>query len=87
MNIPATSRDEARVARLVERAISDSIGYTKVSHISEDALDNSAVTHQDVRDAIASLCENSVDVGTHEEFWGATEDGDEWRVHLATDSD
>jgi len=68
--------------KTVERAISESVHLTATIHITDATLDNDAVTHADVRDALVQECEDSAETDVAEEFWGTTEDGGEWRVHL-----
>ena len=57
---------------------------------AEQAIDRSA-SHsecvvipysEDTFQMLCVECDENSDVGTHWEFWGTTEDGNEWRVHV-----
>ncbi len=65
---------EADAARLdVERAIDRSDSHTEVVTLE----------YSDARaEALLAASDDSVDAGRVVEFWGTSEAGDEWRVHL-----
>ncbi len=65
---------EADAARLdVEQAIYRSDSYTEVVTLE----------YSDARaEALLAASDDSVDAGRVVEFWGTSEAGDEWRVHL-----
>ncbi len=57
---------------------------------ASDLIDRS-VSHTEIASAdwteeletdLQAECEDSVDAGERHEFWGTTESGSEWRVHL-----
>ena len=56
-----------------DQAIARSVSHTEIVHLPYSLADESALTAE---------CEDSVDCPDRVEFWGTTEDGSEWRVHL-----
>ena len=57
-----------------QQAIRQSIRQNEIVHLEYD---------EDIATELQFACDDSVVGNEVREFWGTTEDGDEWRVHLA----
>lgn len=58
----------------IETAIKRSVSHSEIVSLEWTA---------DLEAALLAECEDSVATSDRVEAWGTTEDGDEWRVHLA----
>ena len=56
-----------------DQAIARSVSHTEIVHLPYSLADESA---------LMAACEDSADAGDRVEFWGKTEHGAEWRIHL-----
>jgi hypothetical protein len=66
------------VSAIAERAIARSVSHTEIVTIAYDA---------DAAAALQAACEDSVGVPDERtEYWGTTDDGDEWRVHMRAET-
>ena len=55
-------------------AIARSVSHDEIVHLDHDAA---------VAADLLVACEDSTTSDTEAEYWGTTEDGHEWRVHMA----
>lgn len=65
---------EVEVESPAEKLIQRSISHTEIVYAPYSA---------ELAAELAAACEDSADADRAIEYWGTTEDGDEWRVHLA----
>lgn len=63
----------------IRSALAASIRENRIVHLKYENLDSRYVP---TIEALTIECEDHVANGDVHEFWGVTEDGDEWRVHV-----
>ena len=59
--------------------------YTSDNAIARSVSHGEIVTVEDepgLQDALLCACDDHVSANDVHEFWGTTDDGDEWRVHV-----
>ena len=74
--------DEARIDATVDGAIRASTTEDRTVHL--DARDL-GVDRGALCDALAILSDDSADTDARTEYWGADDDGADWRVHVAAE--
>jgi hypothetical protein len=73
-----TTNNDTDTETEAKQLIAESIRYSKIAMADYSG---------DLADELLVRSEDSVQNGTETEYWGTTDDGDEWRVHLVGDVD